>query len=159
MTEMLVSPAGALMALDLWRADDDAAASGALGVAMPGPGRAAVGWAGTIMRVGPRRWWLDLAEFAQATLNGSGVVTAIGGGWTRVRLDGAGWRDLIMQCGLIDAEHSDFGPGSVVTTLLCHVRCVLHVRAATQCDVFVPASYTEHCLSQWRTLGWRQVCP
>lgn len=155
-TELTVSPAGALLALDLWDAADTPAASQALGLDLPGPGRAHVGTAGTIMRLGPRRWCLDGAGFALApALGGCGVVTAIGGGWTRVQLHGAGWRDLVMECGLIDAENPEFGPGSVAASLLCHVRCVIHVREPAQCDVFVPSSYADHCLAQWLGMGWQ----
>lgn len=159
-TEMIVGPAGPLFALDLWDVADDAAASAVLG-ALPGPGRGEIGAAGAVLRLGPRRWWLDGAGFAPdaiaSALQGTGVVTAVDGGWVRVRLAGAGWRALVMESGLIDAEDPGFGPGTVAVTPLCHARCVLHVRTATQCDVFVPASYADHCLSQWRASGWQQV--
>jgi heterotetrameric sarcosine oxidase gamma subunit len=160
-TEMIVSPAGALLALDLWDAADDAAATAALGLTLPGPGRAETGAAGAVLRLGPRRWWLDGAGFAQdaiaPALNGTGAVTAVDGGWVRVRLAGAGWRALMMESGLIDAEDPGFDPGSVAVTHLCHARCVIHVRAATRCEVFVPASYADHCLAQWRASGWQQA--
>eukprot|EP01037_Dinobryon_pediforme_P004490 gene4490-4536_t len=112
-----------------------------------------------VLRVAPRRWWLDGAGFPATVPATTGVVTAVGGAWNRVRLSGSGWRDLLMQSGLIDAENPAFGPGTVAVTPLCHVRCAVHVRATTQCDVFVPRSYTEHCLSLWRGLGWHEVAP
>jgi len=159
-TEMIVGPAGPLFALDVWDVADDAAASASVG-ALPGPGQAAVDAAGAVLRVGPRRWWLAGEGFVPdaitSALQGTGVVTAVEGGWVRVRLSGAGWRALVMESGLIDAEDPGFGPGSVAVTPLCHVRCVLHVRSATQCDVFVPSSYADNCLSQWRASGWQQA--
>jgi heterotetrameric sarcosine oxidase gamma subunit len=158
---MIVSPVGALLALDLWDVTDDSAAALALGMPLPEPGRSATGGAGTILRVGPRRWWLDGAGFAPAAiamaLNGSGVVTPVAGGLVRVQLSGTRWRDLVMESGLIDAEHPAFGPGTVVVTPLAHARCVVHVRAAALCEVYVPASYADHCLSAWRGMGWHQV--
>lgn len=158
---MIVAPADALLALDLWDADNDLAAAQALGVALPEPGRSAAGALGTVLRIGPRRWWLDGAGFAPGAialaLNGTGAVTPIFGGVVRVQLSGATWRDLIMTSGLIDAENRGFAPGSVAVTALHHARCVLHVRAAGLCEVFVPASYAEHCLSAWREMGWQQV--
>ncbi len=159
-TEMIVSPAGALLSLDLWDAGEDAAASTALGVVLPGPGRAQALPSGAALRLGPRRWWLDsdsvdTSALAKA-LNGFGTVTPVEGGWVRVQLAGNGWRDLIMESGLIDAEATEFGPGTVAVTPLCHVRCVIHVQAATRCEVFVPASYSGHCLTQWREMGWQQ---
>jgi sarcosine oxidase gamma subunit len=139
---MHVGPAGALYALDLW---DDAAPG------LPGPGRSQDG----VLRVGPRRWWID--GTMPPDPGDRGVITAIGGGWTRVTLIGATWRDLIMHAGLIDAEHPDFGPGSVAVTTLSHADCVIHVRGPAQCEVFVPSSLAEHCLGHWRALGWHQV--
>lgn len=160
-TEMMVSPSGALLALDLWNADETSVASAALGLALPGPGRAETGLMGTAMRLGPRRWWLDGNGFSAATLSaalqGTGIVTPVEGGWTRVQLAGAGWRELVMESGLIDAEHPAFGPGAVTISLLCHARCVIHVPGPNRCEVFVPASYSDHCLSQWREMGWQQV--
>ena len=156
-TEMTVGPVGELLALDLWNADDAATVASALGVALPGPGQAE----GAVLRVGPRRWWLVGTNFDRAglaaALNGTGVVSAVAGGWVHVQLSGVGWRDLIMQSGLIDAEDAGFGPGTVAVTPLSHSRCVVHVRAATQCDVFVPASYADHCLSAWRAMGAKAV--
>ena len=161
MTEMVVGPVGALLSLDLWHGTDDAAAALAAGFALPAAGRAETLPTGSVLRVGPRRWWLLGAGFsgdaiAQA-LGDSGTVTTIAGGWVRVQLVGSTWRDLLMDCGLIDAESPDFGPGTVAVTLLSHARCVVHVRDAMRCDLFVPASYAEHCLAQWRDLGWQQV--
>lgn len=160
---MIVSPAGALLALDLWDAENAAAAASALGLALPGPGRAAVGAVGPVLRLGPRRWWLDGAGFdphaLAAALGATGSITPVEGGWVRVALHSTQWRDPIMESGLIDAEDPAFGPGSVAITPLCHARCAVHVRAPDWCEVFVPASYADHCLSHWRGLGWQQVTP
>ena len=161
MTDMIVGPAGALLSLDVWAVADDGAASTVLGAALPGPGRAESCAAGTVLRIGPRRWWLDGAPFSADAiaqgLNGTGTVTSVAGGWVRVQLIGPAWRDLVMECGLIDAEAPDFGPGTVAVTVLSHARCVLHVCSPAQCNVYVPASYAGHCLAQWRDLGWHQI--
>ena len=155
---MIVGAAGALFSLDVWEAGESAAA---FGIALPEAGRSATVAAGTVLRIGPRRWWLDGSGFAPdflaKALHGSGVVTPVGGGWVRVGLSGAGWRDLIMTSGLIDAEDPNFGPGSVAVTPLHHARCVIHVRAASLCEVFVPASYADHCVSAWRDMGWQHI--
>jgi len=151
-TEFFVSPAKALFALDLWDAADIVPGD----IVLPGPGRALLGAGGAVLRVGPRRWWLDGAGlFADEALAGRGVLTEIGGGWARVRLVGD-WRDLVMQSGLFDAEAPAFDPGAVAVTPLCHAPCVLHVRAQTWCEVFIAASHVAHCLAHWRELGWQQ---
>jgi hypothetical protein len=140
---MIVGPAAGLLALDLWDAREDAAAAAALGLALPGPGQA--DGAG-----------FD-AEALTTALDGTGVVTPNAGGWVRVALHGAPWCELIMQSGLIDAEDPGFAPGHVAVTVLCHARCLVHVRAPLHCDIFVPASYAGHCLAHWRALGWHQI--
>ena len=154
-TEFTVGPAQTLLSLDLWTAQDARLGD----VALPGPGRAGSAAGGTILRIGPRRWWLDGAGFvaadAAAAVGDHGVVTPNAGGWLRVRLSGD-WRDLIMQSGLFDAEDPAFGPGSVAMTPLCHAPCVLHVLSHTTCEVFVPASYAGHVLAHWRGIGWQQ---
>ncbi|WP_353227204.1 sarcosine oxidase subunit gamma family protein [Novosphingobium sp.] len=154
---MVVAPADTLFALDLWHGADHAAASAALGFALPDAGQGVAVAGGTVLRVGPRRWWLNGAGFADLTPGDQGVVTPVGGGWTRVTLNGAGWRDLIMQSGLIDAESAQFGSGSVAVTPLHHARCAVFVRANDICEVFVPNSYSGHILSHWDHLGWTRV--
>ena len=155
MTELLVSPAETLLSLDMW--DGRGATLG--DIVLPAPGRAQTAAGGTILRVGPKRWWLDGAGFVAAdvtaVLDDRGVVTPNAGGWLRVRMTGD-WRDLIMQSGLFDAENPGFGPGSVAMTPLCHAPCVLHVVADAKCEVFVPASYAGHVLAHWHGLGWQQ---
>ncbi len=154
MTDVIASPAGALFALDLWHSADPAAVAAAISLALPAPGQAVEDERGTVLRLSRQRWWLlgdgfaDLAH--DSALTDHGVISAVGGGWTRVQMTRPDWRALLMTSGLIDAEHPDFGPGSTAISLLCHVRCVIHVRAAQACDIFVPASYTDHCLAQWR---------
>ncbi len=155
-TEYTIAPAGMLLSLDMW--DARGAMLGA--IALPGPGRSHAAAGGTILRVGPKRWWLDGAGFdaveATAALEGRGVVTPNAGGWRRVTLNGD-WRDLVMQSGLFDAETPAFGPGSVAMTTLCHAPCVLHVLGEDMCEVFVPASYAGHVLAHWQHCGWRRT--
>ncbi len=157
-TDMVVTPAETLLSLDLWDARDAYLGD----IALPAPGRALSTAGGMILRVGPKRWWLDgafVAADVTAVLAGRGVVTPNAGGWRRVRLT-RDWRDLIMQSGLFDAETPAFGPGSVAMTALCHAPCVLHVVAENTCEVFVPASYAGHVLAHWehlgQHLGWQQ---
>ena len=49
MTDMIVGPAQALLALDLWDAADHAAAAAAVGAQLPGAGRAQASAAGTVL--------------------------------------------------------------------------------------------------------------
>jgi heterotetrameric sarcosine oxidase gamma subunit len=152
-TEPVALRAGTMLALDLWDAGDAASLATALGFPLPAAGQAAVCDAGTVLRVGPRRWWLDGAGFDAATIAATladrGVITANGGGWVRTTLTGPDWRDQLASGVLVDTDSAALTPGQVAVTLLFHARAVVHVRADNLCDVYVPASYAEHCLGHW----------
>jgi heterotetrameric sarcosine oxidase gamma subunit len=154
-TEFSVRAAPQLLALDLWSVTDARLGD----IALPGPGRVLQAEGGAVLRVGPRRWWLDGEGFAAADVTSAlgerGAVTPVGGGWNRVTLQGD-WRDLVMQSGMFDAENRTFAAGSVAVTPLCHAPCVVRPIGDAQCDVLVAASYTAHCLGHWRHLGWQQ---
>lgn len=143
MIELTTQPAGALSVLDMWHGATFVAGD----VALPGPGRALPLGDGHVLCVGPRRWWLDGVALA---VPAEGAITAIGGGWTRARITGPGWRTMLMQGALFDAEHPDFGPGCVATALFAHAGVVVHVRAAEAIDLFVPATLADHVLALWR---------
>lgn len=147
------APAGPIHALDLWDAAGPERAAAALGFALPAPGRSAGDGQLRALRLKPAVWWLDgpldPAALEQA-LAGTGAVTAIGGGLVRVRLEGAGWRALLMRDAVFDAEDPAFGPGCCAATLIAHVPVRLHVLAEAVCEVFVPASMAGHVLPGWR---------
>lgn len=151
MTDHTATRVGTMLALDLWDAGDAALLDSVLGLTLPTAVQAAIGAAGTALRVGPRRWWLDGAGFdaaaIAAALGDRGVVTANGGAWVRTTLTGPDWRDRLAGGALIDAEA--LTPGQVMVTLLFHARAVVHARGADACDVYVPASYAAHCLGHW----------
>lgn len=156
-TEMTVSPASGLHLLELWHGIDPAQAAATLGLPLPAPGRAEAFAGGHVLRLAPRRWWIDgAAPEVPADL---GAQTPMGGGWTRVAMAGPDWRDVMMHSGLIDVETPAFGPGSVVITPLCHVRSVLHCLDADTVHIHVPASTRDHCLAMWRDLGARMAQP
>lgn len=151
MTELTHSAASGLHLIELWHGIDPAQAAATLGVPLPAPGRAAAHAGGHVLRLGPRRWWIDGA--VPAVPGELGALTAVGGGWTRVVMTGSGWRDVVMHSGLIDVEGSAFDPGSVAVTPLCHVRSVVHCLSDAVVHIFVPNSTREHCLASWRELG------
>lgn len=159
MTELIPSPASALVALDLWRGEDVAGLETVLGFALPDPGKAVPVGSGYVLRVGPWRWWLDGDGFdgraIASALGERGAVTPLGGAWRRVRLVGDDWRGLLMLSGLFDAEGPSFGAGSVASTLLCHAPCCVHVLPDAVAEVYVPSSLAEHCLAEWEKAGWK----
>lgn len=144
-TDWTTAPATGLCVLDLWHG----AAHVAGGIDLPAPGRALAHGEGHVLRVGPRRWWLDGADLG-ALDPAHGALTAIGGGWTRVRVTGPDWRAMLMEGALFDAEDPTFVPGSVATGLFAHAHVVVHVRDAAVIDLFVPATLADHVLGLWR---------
>lgn len=152
-------PAGALWALALWGggAAAEARVAEALGCPLPAPGRAAGDADRFALRLEPAVWWvggagLDAAAI-ETTLAGDGALTAIGGGFRRVRLAGPGWRGLLMIGGVFDAEAPAFAPGCVASSLIEHVQVRLHVVAEAVCEAYVPASHAEDLLHFWEQGG------
>ena len=134
--------------LELW--GDPAAAARriaeALGHDLPRAGRAQ----GAVLRHAPTTWLVegDVAALRTA-LGDGGALTAVGGGLVRVRLSGPGWRSLLMEGGLFDAENAAFGADSVATTLIDHVTVTLRVESESACLVYLPASHAEDLLHFW----------
>jgi heterotetrameric sarcosine oxidase gamma subunit len=96
-------------------------------------------------------------RFAAATgfalpkiLEMDGALTAIGGGITRVLLSGKGWRRLLMEGGVFDAESPTFAAGCSASTIIDHVNIRLHVLREDACLAYVPLSYTEGIVHFWQ---------
>ena len=150
MTDVTIEPLGRapLHLLELWGDPAAAArrAAKALGHDLPRSGRAQ----GAVLRHSPTTWLVDGDVAALKTaLGDDGALTAVGGGLVRVRLSGPGWRSLLMEGGLFDAENAAFGPDSVATTLIEHVTMTLRVESESACLAYVPASHAEDLLHFW----------
>ena len=150
MTDVTIEPLGRapLHVLELW--GDPAAAARhlakALGHDLPQAGRAE----GAVLRLSSTTWLVDGDVAALRTaLGDDGALTAVGGGVVRVRLSGPGWRSLLMEGGLFNAESTAFGPDSVATTLIEHVTMTLRVESEAACLAYVPASHAEDLLHFW----------
>lgn len=118
----------------------------ALGHDLPRAGRAH----GRVMRNGPATWLIegDASDLA-AALGDDGALVAVGGGLVRVRIAGAGWRALLMEGGLFDAEGEGFTSDCVASTLIEHVTVTMRVESDEACHVYVPASHAEDLLRFW----------
>lgn len=118
-----------------------------LGHALPAAGRAA----GPVMRLGPTTWLIEGDHAALSKpLGEGGALTEVGGGYARVRIAGAGWRELLMEGGLFDAENPDFATDCVATTMIEHVTVTLRVESDAACLAYVPASHAGDLLHFWR---------
>lgn len=154
MTEvtLTVLPAAPLHAVEIWSAPADVARrfQEAKGFALPATGRSDGDNTLGLMRFEPTVWLAegDVAGLS-ALLGSDGAITPIGGGIVRVRLSGPGWRALLMEGGVFDAENPAFGPGSCAATIIDHVNVRLHVVAPDVCIAYVPSSFSTALLHFW----------
>jgi len=145
-------PPAPLHAVEIWSNPQVVAARflAAMGYALPPMGRSAGSGGLILIRYEPTVW---LAEGGVSALPGilgeDGAITAIGGGIVRVRISGTGWRTLLMEGGVFDAESPAFAPGCSAATIIDHVAVRLLVEAEDACVAYVPASFAEGLLHFW----------
>jgi heterotetrameric sarcosine oxidase gamma subunit len=145
-------PAAALHALEIW---GNAAAvakrfKAATGFALPPMGRSAGSDTLHLIRYEPTVWLVEGdASAVPAILGDDGAITAIGGGVVRVQLSGRGWRTLLMEGGVFDAESPAFAPGCSAATVIDHVAVRLHVVSEDTCDAYVPLSCSQGLIHFW----------
>lgn len=141
-----------LYALEIWGNGSAVAArfEKANRFALPRMGRSAGNTDLRLIRFEPTVW---LAEGNISKLDeivgGDGALTAIGGGVARVRLSGPGWRSVLMEGGVFDAESDGFAPGCSAATFIEHVAVRLHVVDDETCDAYVPSSFSAGLIHFW----------
>ena len=155
MTEVTITPlpAAPLHALEIWSNAPAVATrfEAATGSALPRLGTSGGSDALRLIRVEPTVWLVEGdAGGLTRTLGDDGALTAIGGGIVRIRLSGPGWRTLLMDGGMFDAESPAFAPGCSAATIIDHVAVRLHVVSADACDAYVPASFSAGLVHFWR---------
>jgi heterotetrameric sarcosine oxidase gamma subunit len=120
------------------------------GFALPPMGRSGGSDQLRMIRYEPTVW---LAEGDSAALHeilgDDGSVTAIGGGIVRVRLSGEGWRTLLMEGSMFNAENDSFVAGCSAATIIDHVAVRLHVISEDTCDAYVPTSLCDSLIHFW----------
>jgi heterotetrameric sarcosine oxidase gamma subunit len=145
-------PAAPLHALEIW---SNAAAvakrfKAATGFALPAMGRSAESDAMRLIRYEPTVWLVEGdVSTLPPILGDDGALTAIGGGIVRVRLSGKGWRTLLTEGGVFDAENPAFAPGCSAATIIDHVAVRLHVVSEGTCDAYVPLSFSQGLIHFW----------
>ena len=156
MTDVTIAaqPAAQLHALEIWSNPGEVAQrfEASTGFALPPSGRASGGDALRLIRFEPTVWLVEGDSSAlPAILGEDGALTAIGGGIVRVRLSGPGWRSLLMERGVFDAETPDFAPGCSAATVIDHVNVRLYVETDDACLAYVPSSYAADMIEFWNT--------
>ena len=145
-------PAAPLHVFEIW--SNPAAVAkrfkAATGFELPATGTSGGSEALRLIRFEPTVWLVegDLSALGDV-LAGDGALTAIGGGTVRIRLSGAGWRTLLMEGGVFNAEDPAFSAGCSAATIIDHVNVRLHVVAEDVCIAYVPASYSNALLHFW----------
>lgn len=153
MTEPTITllPPAPLHALEIWSNPRDVAARfEAAGLHLPPMNRWTSRDGLTLIRFEPPVWLVEGDIAPLATLLGDdGTLTAVGGGIVRVRIADAGWRALLMEGGLFDAESPAFAPGCAAATVIDHVAVRLWVESEDACLAYVPASYAAGLIHFW----------
>ena len=155
MTDVTIAtlPAAPLHALEIW--SNPAAVAerfkAATGFALPTMGRSGGSDTLRLIRYEPTVWLVEGdASALSSILANDGALTAIGGGIVRVRLSGKGWRTLLMEGGVFDAESPDFTTGCSAATIIDHVAIRLHVVSDDACHAYVPQSFSAGIIHFWR---------
>lgn len=156
MTDVTIAvlPATPLHALEIWSNPSEVAQrfEAVTGFALPPSGRAGGSDALWLIRFEPTVWLVEGdASALPALLGEDGALTAIGGGIVRVRLSGPGWRSLLMEGGVFDAETPGFAPGCSAATIIDQVNVRLHVESADACVAHVPLSFAADMIHFWNT--------
>lgn len=154
MTNVIITalPPAPLHVFEIWSNPADVAKrfEATYGIALPNMGRSGGNDTLRLIRYEPTVWLVeDDASALSGILADDGAVTAIGGGIVRIRLSGDGWRTLLMEGGVFDAESPTFAAGCSAATIIDHVNVRLHVVDETTCDAYVPLSYSEGLLHFW----------
>jgi len=153
-TELTIStlPAAPLHVFEIWSNAASVAKrfKATCGFALPHMGRSGGSDALRLIRFEPTVWLVEGdASPLSAILSDDGAVTAIGGGIVRIRLSGKGWRTLLMEGGVFDAESPTFTAGCSAATIIDHVNVRLHVVSDDACDAYVPLSFSKGLLHFW----------
>lgn len=155
MTDVTITtlPAAPLHVFEIW--SNPAAVAkrfqAAIGFALPATGQSGGNDTLCLIRFEPTVWLVegDISALADV-LADDGALTAINGGIVRMRLSGSGWRTLLMEGGVFDAEDPTFAAGCSAATIIDHVNVRLHVVDETTCDAYVPLSYSQGLLHFWQ---------
>ena len=154
MTDLSITalPATPLHVLEIWGNAPSVAKrfAKAFGASLPPLGSSLPLPSMQLIRYEPTVWLVEGEIGGLAEILGSdGNLTAIGGGLVRVRLSGAGWRSLLMEGGVFDAESREFVTGCSAATVIDHVNVRLFVENGDACLAYVPLSYARDMIQFW----------
>jgi sarcosine oxidase gamma subunit len=93
----------------------------------------------------------DLADI----LAEDGAAIDVTGAFSRLRITGAVWRELLMIGGVFDAESATFTTDCIAGTVIHHLPVRLDVIDAQTVDAYTPPSYAAEMAHHWRAAAQR----
>ena len=113
----------------------------------PGPGRAAVGSCGALLRIEPLKWWCYDCQLPELSAD-DGTTLDLSHSRTQLRIRGQAAHDCLSRLVPVDLRPSGCPLDSVMSTAFHHVGITLwHSKAGF--ELFVPRGFA---LSLWEVL-------
>jgi heterotetrameric sarcosine oxidase gamma subunit len=143
-----------LVQIEVW--GDLAAVEQRLGASLPKAGRSTTLNGARVMWWEPKVWLVRSAsaDLAQV-LAEDGATIDVAGAFTRLRITGAAWRELLMIGGVFDAESPAFAPDCIAGTVIHHLPVRLDVIDPQRVDAYTPPSYAAELAHHWEVAARR----
>jgi len=143
-----------LVQIEVW--GDLAAVESRLGAALPKAGRSTTLNAARVMWWEPKVWLVrgSSTDWAEV-LAEDGAAIDVTGAFSRLRITGPAWRELLMIGGVFDAESPTFGRDCIAGTVIHHLPVRLDVIDAQTVDAYTPPSYAAELLHHWHAAARR----
>jgi heterotetrameric sarcosine oxidase gamma subunit len=142
------------MQIDIW--GDVAAVERRLGAGLPKAGRSTTLNASRIMWWEPKVWLVRgfAADLADAIAE-DGAAIDVTGAFSRLRITGEAWRELLMIGGVFDAESATFAPDCIAGTVIHHLPVRLDVIDPQTVEAYTPPSYAAELAHHWEAAAGR----
>ncbi len=143
-----------LAQIEVW--GDVAAVEGRLGASLPRAGQSITFNGARLMWWEPKVWLVRgfAADLADAIAE-DGAAIDVTGAFSRLRITGAAWRELLTIGGVFDAESPTFGRDCIAGTVIHHLPVRLDVIDAQTVDAYTPPSYAAELAHHWRAAAQR----
>jgi heterotetrameric sarcosine oxidase gamma subunit len=152
--DIALLPPEPLVQIEVW--GDLAAVERRLGASLPRAGQSITLNGARVMWWEPKVWLVrgpypDLADI----LADDGAAIDVTGAFSRLRITGGDWRELLMIGGVFDAESPAFAPDCIAGTVIHHLPVRLDVIDAQTVDAYTPPSYAAELAHHWEVAAGR----
>ncbi len=154
--DIAILPSEPLIQIEIW--GDLAAVERRMGASLPKVGRSMTLNASRVMWWEPKVWLVRGAatDFAEV-LAEDGAAIDVAGAFSRLRIAGESWRELLMIGGVFDAESPNFGPDCIAGTVIHHLPVRLDVIDPETVDAYTPPSYAAELAHHWHAAARRMA--